>query len=74
MQFWRSVAPDRDDRVRGGCAGPVPHDVQVRPDAPAGEHVMTNKKLPALVQGRLIATLDLDGAGSNDRGIYVGGC
>jgi hypothetical protein len=48
--------------------------VQIRSGAAAGEHIVTNKKLPALVQGRLIATLNLDGAGSNDRGIYVGGC
>jgi hypothetical protein len=48
--------------------------MEIRTGAPTAEHTVTNEKLPALVQGRLFTTLDLDGAGSNDRGIDVGGC
>ena len=51
--------------------GAVPYHVEGPRGAPAREHMMTNKKLPAPVQGRLITTLDLDGAGSNDRGIDI---
>jgi len=34
-----------------------------------GEYVVADNELPAAVQGRLVAALTLDGAGSNDRGI-----
>jgi hypothetical protein len=60
--------------LRGRRLVPVAHHVEVRTGAPTAEHTVTNEKLPALVQGRLFTTLDLDGAGSNDRGIDVGGC
>jgi hypothetical protein len=39
--------------------------------AAATKHSMTNNRLPATAQGGLSAALALDGAGSNDRGIYV---
>ncbi|HMF87668.1 MAG TPA: hypothetical protein VK575_06285 [Gemmatimonadaceae bacterium] len=48
--------------------------MEVRSSASGGKYPVTNKKLPALVQGRLFTALDLDGAGSNDRGIDVGWC
>jgi len=45
------------------------HDVKVRARATTREHMVTNHRLPATVQGGLKTALALDGAGSNDRGI-----